>query len=54
MHDEDVQDAQMPENVPANLRHSTRHSQRPDKWGHNIYDCSPPSFEEGDSVAHAL
>ena len=31
-HDEDVQ---MP---PANLRRSTRHSQRPDRWGQNIYD----------------
>ena len=36
--DEDVQEAQMPEDVPANLRRSTRHSQRTDRWGHNIYD----------------
>ena len=34
-HDEDVQ---RPEDVPANLRRSTRHSQRPDSWGQNIYD----------------
>ena len=34
-HDEDVQ---MPEDVPANLKRSTRHSQRPDGWGQNIYD----------------
>ena len=34
-HDEDVQ---LPEDVPPNLRRSTRHSQRPDRWGQNIYD----------------
>ena len=39
--DEDVQEAQMPEDVPANLRRSTRHSQRSDRWGHNIYDLYP-------------
>ena len=33
---EDVQDAQIPEDVPANLRHLTRHSQRPDRWGHDL------------------
>ena len=32
------EDVQMPEDVPANLRRSTRHSQRPDRWGHNVYD----------------
>ena len=34
-HDEDVQ---LPEDVPPNLSRSTRHSQRPDRWGQNIYD----------------
>ena len=34
-HDEDVK---LPEDVPPNLRRLTRHSQRPDRWGQNIYD----------------